>query len=892
MKKLGRHCLFLIFFSFDSPQQGAIIEYPLLDFIRDGDNDRPDPYNSMKTQMAKELLVYNPFAGNTHELFYEELNNLNGNGYPNQTEKNIAVSFSKNVENPNSGKWLEFRHKSFIGIDILVQDFFIFSGEEEKVAGSYLPESATRIAGVIPIVAMDGTFDHEAGVYYTRRFKHPTFIPYTSALDIDSDGNSGFDVIIDSEGHNFHDVFPDDVVNAILHEMDLSRDLSNITTPITIKSNSISFNEDITISGAGKLEIIGDNNTFNGKITINSGGELVVTDNTTTFNDDIVVNSNGYLQVTDASLKLGSGFDLFIYGNDCIDFSNAVFEQSDAQEKWNSIHLLGNNLSLEHSIIRGGNQNIKIEGNNAYVNDCIIEDANEYGIYIWNADNFRIYESEISSCENGLYVSYSNGAMQNNIINDNNGLGIKLYSSTIGINSLAPTNFADLFYGNIISGNGDIGIHVSYYSKIYFGQSSPSDNNGYLHRGYNIVKNNKKHEIFIEGNSGTSINANNTYNSIYDVAYSNTDGNKLIRKYNASAVYEDWSRIQARRNYWGRSSGPRSSDFSGYPNILVNYSPFLSSQPTISKMENVKLINQNKTKSVMSANDISLVRSKVENPIIMADLIDLKQKIDNKIHEINEKPQDPSTALRFLDLMKLVDTDPDNILNKQRKYNELIRDYIFNAKHAAKTGGTFNQFNLETALLLDLGNTIGNASDIEILEQIKRCESIVKNPDRRLELLSLKINTFIKLSNYNEAQNVLKDIKQILTKYPTQLKIASFKEIENFLVEKTGQELILNYNNTSGNNDILAKKFELSQNYPNPFNPTTKFDLTLPEPGDVTIHVYNTLGQKVATLANLKHHEAGKHTFTFNGTSLASGVYILHANTAGKNFTRKMILMK
>lgn len=44
--------------------------------------------------------------------------------------------------------------------------------------------------------------------------------------------------------------------------------------------------------------------------------------------------------------------------------------------------------------------------------------------------------------------------------------------------------------------------------------------------------------------------------------------------------------------------------------------------------------------------------------------------------------------------------------------------------------------------------------------------------------------------------------------------------------------------------------YELSQNYPNPFNPSTKIEFQIPEDGFVSIKIYNTIGEEIASLVN------------------------------------------
>jgi hypothetical protein len=86
-------------------------------------------------------------------------------------------------------------------------------------------------------------------------------------------------------------------------------------------------------------------------------------------------------------------------------------------------------------------------------------------------------------------------------------------------------------------------------------------------------------------------------------------------------------------------------------------------------------------------------------------------------------------------------------------------------------------------------------------------------------------------------------------------------------------------------------KFELFQNYPNPFNPATKIEFELPQEGNVTLKVYNTLGEEVAILIN-RSMEAGAYTFNFNANGLSNGIYIYQLRTNNVTLTKKMVLMK
>ena len=87
------------------------------------------------------------------------------------------------------------------------------------------------------------------------------------------------------------------------------------------------------------------------------------------------------------------------------------------------------------------------------------------------------------------------------------------------------------------------------------------------------------------------------------------------------------------------------------------------------------------------------------------------------------------------------------------------------------------------------------------------------------------------------------------------------------------------------------EEFSLSANYPNPFNPTTNIRFTLPEPTKVKLVVFNTLGQKVATLVD-DYQQAGVHVVTFDASNLPSGIYFYKIQAGHYSAIRKMVLTK
>lgn len=90
--------------------------------------------------------------------------------------------------------------------------------------------------------------------------------------------------------------------------------------------------------------------------------------------------------------------------------------------------------------------------------------------------------------------------------------------------------------------------------------------------------------------------------------------------------------------------------------------------------------------------------------------------------------------------------------------------------------------------------------------------------------------------------------------------------------------------------DIPAR-VHLYHNYPNPFNPTTTIKYDLPMEMQVTLTVYNVLGQKVATLVNGLQSE-GSHEISFNAAGLASGTYLYRLEAGDRVFNQSMMLIK
>ena len=89
----------------------------------------------------------------------------------------------------------------------------------------------------------------------------------------------------------------------------------------------------------------------------------------------------------------------------------------------------------------------------------------------------------------------------------------------------------------------------------------------------------------------------------------------------------------------------------------------------------------------------------------------------------------------------------------------------------------------------------------------------------------------------------------------------------------------------------LPSKFALHQNYPNPFNAVTEIQFDIPVTARVELSIFNTLGQKVATLMD-EPRVAGTYRMQWDASSVASGVYLYQLKAGNFTDTKKMILLK
>jgi len=287
------------FIAIDAPHQGAIVSEPLQNFKKDNEGDDEFAKHALSNDAAMQLLNYNAYDpdGTIHDNFYQELNSLNGDGYPHLT-KNIGVSFSTPEPNPNSGGWYKVTYHTG-PLNGTIKTFDLTSAE--KSAGSYLPKDLTTMSPIIKQASywwIQLLIPGITALYYPtiefERFADPTYITHESSLDI-RNGNSLFDVCIKPEHTSWHDVLTADVLGEIINEV--------ILTDVFIQNQNIT---NLHNSAGGKVEA-GNHVTSlypQGDVVVESNGVLNV------FATDKVMLRPGFSAVKGSEVSIFTDPDL------------------------------------------------------------------------------------------------------------------------------------------------------------------------------------------------------------------------------------------------------------------------------------------------------------------------------------------------------------------------------------------------------------------------------------------------------------------------------------------------------------------------------------------------------------------------------------------------------
>ena len=123
------------------------------------------------------------------------------------------------------------------------------------------------------------------------------------------------------------------------------------------------------------------------------------------------------------------------------------------------------------------------------------------------------------------------------------------------------------------------------------------------------------------------------------------------------------------------------------------------------------------------------------------------------------------------------------------------------------------------------------------------------------------------------------------------LKGIMYYSYSNYKLVPRKDDDFVGYTTAVKQENTSPKTYGIEQNYPNPFNPSTKIVYSIPRISNVTLKVFNILGQQVKTLVNQTQSQ-GTYNVTFNASSLPSGIYFYSIEAGDYTQVKKMILLK
>ena len=130
----------------------------------------------------------------------------------------------------------------------------------------------------------------------------------------------------------------------------------------------------------------------------------------------------------------------------------------------------------------------------------------------------------------------------------------------------------------------------------------------------------------------------------------------------------------------------------------------------------------------------------------------------------------------------------------------------------------------------------------------------------------------------------------------TVVKLKNMRWNEGKVISNAAHATLHNLTGITEFQKSIPSEFQLLQNHPNPFNPSTLMEYSLPKAGNVTLKIFNVLGEEIITLVEC-NQPAGIYRLEWDGkddlgSQLKSGIYVYQITAGDFVATRKMMLIK
>ncbi|MEO1021699.1 MAG: T9SS type A sorting domain-containing protein [Bacteroidota bacterium] len=204
-----------------------------------------------------------------------------------------------------------------------------------------------------------------------------------------------------------------------------------------------------------------------------------------------------------------------------------------------------------------------------------------------------------------------------------------------------------------------------------------------------------------------------------------------------------------------------------------------------------------------------------------------------------------------------------------------------------KAGNALTEFAPQDFVQTMLGENDNQIADPRLIQIDRTVESKMLDPRPRdggpvttIDLYDMD-DSFFRATNYAGAFG------------PTSNWMKGWTTLDEYGYLSDNLDRVLNSNEVEDeDNTGIPTEISLNQNYPNPFNPSTNITFNLPQAQNVTLKVYNMLGQVVATLIDNDRRGSGLNTITFDASTFASGIYIYQLTGNNVTLSQKMTLIK
>ncbi|MBC8182359.1 right-handed parallel beta-helix repeat-containing protein [candidate division KSB1 bacterium] len=499
---------------------------------------------------------------------------------------------------------------------------------------------------------------------------------------------------------------------------------------------------------------------------------------------------------------------------------------------------------------------------NSYIENCSINYA-QSGIYCLNGSDINIEDNTIRYCLlHGINLYNSSPYIHENLIENGSTYGIYLSGS-----------FPHIYNNKIQNNTSHYGVFYNYASGGYLRHNTIKNNIGGVRcaggSSPNLVGRNSSepygaNEIIQNGLGGNWWGVCPSDYSQPNLGVTNDSTNYLAGR---NSIHENttWQiknlssiPVYARRNYW-----------KNYP--PYNYGTVVVSSPTVVALPNAGALWKTQGNEVQILEYLSKAQE-LEGQHKLKDAIDAYRWV------IDNYPESDYADFAFARLMSCRSQQGE--LSMEENYTaSLVTNYsdckigegaiLWLPAIAAKQGRKSEAVSLTTNWMT------GRASG-ELEKAL---------------LYQLAMIYYYEFQDYKAARETM---DTFVEKFPDDIRSFDIKNLD-FLFDYT-PDLPKQDPGTIKEPIQVIDNYVLEQNYPNPFNPETEICFQLPEDVNVTLSIYNMLGQRVCTLID-KQMQTGYHSIKWDGrndfrTMVASGVY-LYVIHAGKFYNvKKMVLMQ